>query len=332
MQAEADSAGLEDYPSKPVRLIEPFGVGGGVDVLAGAVAEKLSKLWGQPVTVQNHPGGGSTAAPALVAKAPADGYTLLVNTSAHAYSAAFVRDLPYEPLHDFVPVAALTSQAYVLVAGRAARVRTVEELIASAKARPGELTFGSAGVGTGTHLGTETFNLAAGITARHVPPRPADAIADTIARTAGGETDYAMMPIPIAVPHLEDGGLVALGVSSARRSALLPHIPTIAEAGVQGFDFPIWYGVWAPAGTPPARVHNLAEAISSALADPELCEWFGHHGADPIDMTQAEFARFVSSERDRAARIIVEAGIELSLASTAPSPLPAQQDQPQLDQ
>src|SRR5450755_898356 len=182
-----------DYPTKLVRMIEPFGPGSGPQVVAAAVSRKLAELWGQSVTVENHPGAGSTAAPAMVAKSPADGYTLLVHTNAHAYSATLVTNLPYDPLTDFVPVAALTTQSYVLVAGEATAVTTVGALIAAAKARPGELRFGSTGVGTGTHLGIEKFNLAAGINAIHVPARGSDAIADTptIANTIAGRTDYA---------------------------------------------------------------------------------------------------------------------------------------------
>src|SRR5438270_8750875 len=145
--------GSADYPAKPVRIIEPFGAGGGPDIIARAMSPKLTELWGQPVTVENHAGAGSTAAPALVAQLPADGYTLLVNTSAQAYSAALLKNLPYDPLKDFIPVAPLTSQPYVLVAGTSSGIVSVRDLIAAAKAKPGELQFGSAGIGTGTHLG-----------------------------------------------------------------------------------------------------------------------------------------------------------------------------------
>src|SRR6266852_4021045 len=161
--------GSADYPAKPVRIIEPFGAGGGPDIIARAISPKLTALWGQPVTVENHPGAGSTAAPAMVAESPADGYTLLVHTNAHAYSAALLTNLPYDPLIDFVPVAPLTTQSYVLVARETAAVTTLSALIAAAKAKPGELRFGSTGPGTGTHLGIEKFNLAAGINATHVP-------------------------------------------------------------------------------------------------------------------------------------------------------------------
>ena len=300
----------EDYPTKAVRVIEPFGAGGGVDVTARAVSQKLSELWGQRVTVENHPGAGSTAAPALVAKSPADGYTLLVNTSAQPYSAALLKNLPYDPLKDFIPVAPLTSQPYVLVAANSAGITSVSELVAAAKAKPGELKFGSAGMGTGTHLGVEKFNLEASIKAVHVPARPGDAIADTIANTVAGRTTYMMAPIPLALADIRGGRLRALGVSTKKRSYLLPEVPTIAEAGVPDFDYPIWYGVWVPAGTPAGVVDKLAKDIARALAAPDLRDWLAKHGADPMSMTQPEFARFVLSESESAARIIKAAGIK----------------------
>ena len=299
-----------EYPTKPVRVIEPFGAGGGVDVIARAVSQKLSELWHQPVTVENHPGAGSTTAPALVATSPADGYTLLVSSSAHAYSAAFLKTLPYDPLKDFIPVAPLTSQPYVLVAGRSAGITTVSELVAAAKTKPGELKFGSPGVGTGSHLGVEKFNLEAGIKAVHVPAGPGDGIADTIAKTIAGRTAYMMAPIPLALADIREGRLRALGVSTKRRSSLLPDVPTIAEAGIAGFDYPIWYGVWVPAGTPTAVVDKLAKDIARALAAPDFRDWLTKHGADPMSMTQPEFARFVLSERESAARIIKAAEIK----------------------
>src|SRR5579859_6171997 len=153
----------ENYPTKPVRLIEPFGAGGGPDLVGRALAQKLSEQWGQPVTMENIPGAGATAGPARVAKSPADGYTLLVSTSAQAYSAALLKHLPYDPLKDFIPVAPLTSQPYVLVAGKSSGIATLGELIAKAKAKPGGLRFTSTGVGTATHLGLEEFNFEAGI-------------------------------------------------------------------------------------------------------------------------------------------------------------------------
>jgi len=302
--------GKGDYPTKCVRMIEPFGPGSGPQVIAAVVGRKLAELWGRSVTVENHPGAGSTAAPAMVARSPADGYTLLVHTNAHAYSAALVANLPYDPVADFVPVSALTTQSYVLVAGESAAVATVGELVAAAKAKPGELRFASTGVGTGTHLGIEKFNLAAGINATHVPARGNDAIAETIAHTIAGRTDYALSPIPTTLPHIRAGRLLPLGVSSARRSRALPDVPTVAEAGVPGFDFPIWYGIWAPGATPAGVVQKLAQDIARALADPAVRASLLKHGGEPMGMTQSDFTRFVRGESESAARIIEAAGIK----------------------
>jgi tripartite-type tricarboxylate transporter receptor subunit TctC len=228
----------QDYPTKPVRMIEPFGAGGGPDLISRAVSPKLSELWGQPVTVENHPGAGSAAAPALVAKSPPDGYTLLVNTSAQAYSAAVVKNLPYDPLKDFIPVSPLTSQ----------------------------LKFGSTGTGTGTHLGLEKFNLEAGIKAAHIPARPGEAIADVIANTVAGRTTYMMAPIPLAFADIRAGKLCALGVTTKKRSSLLPEVPAIAEAGVPGFDYPIWYGVWVPGSASTRSCSNITIANGVSLS------------------------------------------------------------------
>jgi tripartite-type tricarboxylate transporter receptor subunit TctC len=300
----------QDYPSKPVRMIEPFGAGGGPDLIARAVSPKLSELWGQPVTVENHPGAGSTAAPALVAQSPADGYTLLVNTSAQAYGAALLKNLPYDPLKDFIPVAPLTSQPYVLVAGKWSGIATLSELIVTAKAKPGELKFGSTGVGTGTHLGVEKFNLEAGIKAVHEPAKVGDAITDVIANTVAGGATYMMAPIQLALADIRSGKLRALGVTTKSRSRSLPEVPTIAEAGVPGFDYPIWYGVWVPAGTPARVVDKLAKDVAQVLAAPDLRAWLEEHGADRMRMTQPEFERFVLKESESAKRIFKAAGVK----------------------
>jgi len=298
------------YPAKPVRVIEPFGVGGGPDLVARAVSRKLSELWGQPVTVENHPGAGSTAAPALVAKSLPDGYTLLINTSAQPYSAALLKNLPYDPLKDFIPVAPLTSQPYVLVTGKSSGIHTVRELVAAAKAKPGNLKFGSAGIGTGTHLGVEKLNLAAGIKAVHVPAKPGEAITDIVASMVAGRAAYMMAPIPLVMADIRAGRLRALGVSTKGRSNLLSEVPTIAEAGVAGFDYPIWYGIWAPAGTPAEVVEKVAKDIARALGAPDVRASLAKDGADPVSMTQPEFARFVLSEVENAKRIVEAAGIK----------------------
>jgi tripartite-type tricarboxylate transporter receptor subunit TctC len=305
MGSAANLSGFaHDYPAKPVRIVEPFGVGGGPDLLARALAPRLSALWGQPVTVENIPGAGATAGPAHVAKSPPDGSTLLINTSAQAYSAALLKDLPYDPLKDFVPVIALTRQAYVLVTAKTTGIATVDELIAAAKANAAEFKFGSTGTGTGTHVGVEKFNQVAGIEVLHLPPSPDDSNAGTVANAIAGRFAYCLLPISLALPHIHDGILVALGVSTARRSTLLPKVPTIAEAGLAGFDFPIWYGIWGPAGTPTGVVDKLASDIGGALAAPDLREWIAEHGGEAMSMTRHEFARFVEKESAATARLM----------------------------
>ena len=184
-----------------------------------------------------------------------------------------MKNLPYDPLKDFIPVAPLTSQPYVLVAGKSSGIATLSELIAAAKAKPGELKFGSTGVGTGTHLGLLKFNLEAGIQAVHVPAKAGDAIADVIANTVAGGATYMLAPIQLALADIRAGKLRPLGVTTKNRSNLLPEVPTIAEAGVPGFDYPIWYGVWVPAGTPAGVVDKLAKDIARVLAAPELRDW-----------------------------------------------------------
>ena len=207
-------------------------------------------------------------------------------------------------------LSSLTSQPYVLVAGKAAGVMSVRALIAAAKARPGELKFGSTGAGTGTHLGIVTFNRKAGISAADVPTQPTDAIADVLAATIEGCITYMLAPISIALTPICDGKLFPLGVTTARRSSLLPEVPTIAESGVAGFDFPIWYGTWVPAGTPTGVVDKLAKDIARALAGQKLHDWIANHGGEPMNMTQPEFARFVRSESENAARLSKAAGIK----------------------
>jgi tripartite-type tricarboxylate transporter receptor subunit TctC len=298
-----------EYPSKPVHIVEPFGSGGGPDLLARALAPKLGKLWNQSVTVDNMPGAGATAGPAHVAKAPADGFTLLMNTSAHAYSAAALKDLSYQPLRDFTPVIALTRQAYVLVTGKSTGVRTVRELIAVARAKGSAIKFGSTGIGTGTHIGVERFNQAVGLKVRHVPPLPTASVADALAKVIAGQVDYCMLPISLASPAIRDGRLIALGVTTKRRSILLPGIPTIAEAGVAGFDFPIWYGIWVRAGTPARVIAQLEQDLRKALADRDLLDWIAQHGGEPMNMTRSQFAKFVLDESKTAAKILKAAGI-----------------------
>ena len=297
----------QSYPAGPVRVIVPLAPGGGVDAIIRMVAPKLSESWGQPVTVENNVGAGGTLGTGMVAKSPADGHTLLANSSAHVVSAALRTNLPYDPLRDFVPVAPLTSQAYVMVVGKDAGIKTVRELIAAAKSKPGELKFTSAGIGSGTHLMAEKFNVDAGVKMVHVPTAGAGAANDEV---IAGRVTYWFSSITPALPHIREGRLLALGVSSAKRLSTMPDLPTIAEGGVPGFDSTLWYGVWAPAGTPDAVVGRIAKDVARVLAAQDVRERLAKLGAETMNMTPAEFGRFVRSEADSVARIVRAAGIK----------------------
>jgi tripartite-type tricarboxylate transporter receptor subunit TctC len=297
----------QTYPAGPVRVIVPLAPGGGVDAMIRMVAPKLSESWGQPVTVENHVGAGGTVGSAMVAKSPPDGHTLLSSSSAHVVSAALRTNLPYDPLKDFVPVAPLTSQAYILVVGKESGIKTVAELIAAAKSKPGELKFTSAGVGTGTHLMAEKFNVDAGVKLVHVPTAGAGAANDEV---IAGRVTYWFSSITPAMPHIRAGRLVALAVSSAKRLSTMPEWPTVAEAGVPGFDATLWYGVWAPVGTPGPVVDRIAKEVARALAAPDVREQLAKLSAEPMSMTPAEFARFVHNEAQSVARVVKAAGIK----------------------
>ena len=290
----------------PVRVIVPFTAGSGLDIVARMLSQKLTEFWGQPVAVENHIGVGGTVGAGMVAKSPLDGYTLLVNSTAHAVNVALYSKLPYDPLKDFVDISPLVAQPYVLVVGTSAGVKTVSDLIAVAKVKPGQLKFGSAGAGSGTHMVAEKFRLAAGIDVVHLPNKGGpEANADAIA----GRVTYWFPPIAVALPQVREGRLLAVGMSSARRSSLLPDVPTIAETGLGGFEDTIWYGMWAPAATSTEVVNKLSKDVARALATPDVRDRLTKLGAEPMNMTPAEFARFVRSEIDGAVRVVKAAGI-----------------------
>jgi tripartite-type tricarboxylate transporter receptor subunit TctC len=306
--ALAAAASAQDYPSRTVRMVVGFPAGGAIDVMARTVSQKLAELWGRPAIVENRPGAGGSLAAALVAKSPPDGHTLLVHSNGFAVNAALYAALPYDPATDFVAIAPLASQPFVLVVAAGSELKSVTALVAAAKASPGRLHYGSAGMGSGTHLVAEKFRLAAGIEAVHVPYKGGpEATADTIT----GRISYWFPPVPFALPQVRGGKLRALALTSATRSAVLPDVPTLAESGLPGFEDRIWYGVWAPAGTPGALVQRLSHDIGRALAAPEVRGGLARSGTDPMPMTPAEFDRFVRSEMETAARVVRGAGIKL---------------------
>jgi tripartite-type tricarboxylate transporter receptor subunit TctC len=298
----------QGYPVKPVRLVVPFTPGSATDILARTFGQKLSEIWGQPAIVENHPGAGGTIGAGIVAKAPPDGYTLLVHSAAQAYNPSIYPSLSYDTVKDFVEVVPLAGQPNVLVVAPSTGYKTVGDLIAAAKKKPGELNFASAGTGSGTHINAEKFKLAAGIDVVHIPYKGTpEALTDTMT----GRVTYFFSPISAALPNVREGRLVALGVSTAKRSSALPNVPTIAESGLPGFDYNLWVGMFAPAGTPADIVDKINRDIGRALQTPEVKERLAALGADPMPMTPAEFSKFVHDEIDGSAKVIKAAGIKV---------------------
>jgi tripartite-type tricarboxylate transporter receptor subunit TctC len=297
----------QGYPNKPVRLIISFTPGSATDIVGRAVAAKLAEVWGQPVVAENRVGAGGSIGSAVVVQSAPDGYTLLANSSAHASNPAIYAKLPYDTLKDFTNLAPLAGQPNVLIVGPQSGWKTLKDFIAAAKAKPGDLNFSSAGVGSGTHLNLEKLKLMAGIDVSHIPYKGTpEAIGDTIA----GRVCCYFAPITAAVPHVKGGKAMALGVSSAKRSELLPDVPTIAEAGVPGFEYNLWVGLWGPPGLPKDIADKINKDVNRALASPDLKGQLSKLGAEPMHMTSAEFTQFVRKEIDESQRIIKAAGIK----------------------
>jgi tripartite-type tricarboxylate transporter receptor subunit TctC len=301
-------AGAQGYPTKPVKLVVPFTAGSATDILARTVGQKLTEMWGQSVIVDNRPGAGGTIGTAIVAKSPPDGYTLLVNSAAHAYNPWIYPNLSFDTVKDFIDVAPLAGQPNVLVVAPSTGYKTVADLIAAAKAKPGTLNFGSAGTGSGTHINAEKFRLAAGIDVVHIPYKGTpEALTDTMT----GRITYFFSPISAALPNIREGKLVALGVSTAKRSSVLPNVPTLSESGLPKFDYSLWVGLFAPAGTPAEIVDKIARDVGRALATPELKERLTALGAEETPMTPAEFTKFVGVEIDESGKVIKAANIKV---------------------
>jgi len=304
----AGGAVAQSYPARPVHVIVPFSPGSGIDAIgARPVMQKLAEMWGQPVIVENRTGAGGTIGTASVAKAPADGYTLLVNSAAHVTNPLLYSNPPYDAAKDFVVVAPLVRLPNVLVVAPSMGIKSLPELIALAKAKPGQLNFASSGTGTGTHFTAEKFKLVAGIDVEHIPYKGGpEAMTDVMT----GRVTYWLPSIGTALPFIQGGKLVALAVTSRQRSAALPNVPTLAESGLAGFDDALWMGMWAPAGTSAAIVDKIAQDIARAFAMPDLRERLASNVAEPMDITPAEFARFIRTETEAAARVIKAAGIK----------------------
>jgi len=298
----------QDYPNKPVKVIVPFTAGSATDILARTVGQKLSEMWSQTVVVENRAGAGGTIGAGMVAKSPPDGYTLLVHSAAQAVNPFIYPNLPYDTLKDFVQIAPLAGQPNVLVVAPSTGYKTVADLVADAKKKPGGLNFGSAGTGSGTHINAEKFKLAAGIDVLHIPYKGTpEALTDTMT----GRVAYFFSPISAALPHVRDGKLVALGVSTAKRASTLPNVPTIAESGLPGFDYVLWVAAFAPAGTPADVVEKINRDINRVLREPDVRERMAALGAEAMPMSVAEFDKFMRSEMDDAAKVVKAGAIKV---------------------
>jgi tripartite-type tricarboxylate transporter receptor subunit TctC len=296
----------QDYPTKPVTIIVPFSAGSATDAISRIVGGKLSEIWGQSVVYDNHPGAGGTVGTDVAAKSPADGYTLLVS-AAYVSSPATRAKLPYDPMKDFVDIAPLARQAMVIIVGSTSDKKSVSQLIKAAKANPGKLKFGTPGIGSGAHLAAEKFKIGAGIDVVHAPTK---GVPKTIAATANGSVDYTILPIAAGLKGMKEGKLRPLAVTSAKRSSLMPEIPTVGEAAVEGYEENLWWGVWTRAGTPSSVADKLAKDIAQALTAPDVLEQLEKRAFEPMSMSRNEFAQFVRREMKVAAHTVKEAGIK----------------------
>ncbi|HWP86299.1 MAG TPA: tripartite tricarboxylate transporter substrate binding protein [Burkholderiales bacterium] len=302
------AACAQPYPVKPVRLVVTYTAGGPADIAARALAQKLAEMWGQQVVVDNRAGAGGIIGTELVAKAAPDGYTLLHGTAAGLIiNPLLVKKLPYDTFRDFAPVSMVVIVPQLLVTHPALPATTLKELIALAKARPGALNYASVGIGSPNHLGMELLKSMAGIDMVHVPYKGATpAMADLIA----GQVQLAFNGMASVLPQIASGKMKAIAIGSARRSPAAPDVPTVAEAGLPGFEYVAWNGNFAPAGTPAALVNRLSADIRKALAAPDVVQRLASLGSEPGGNTPAEFAAYVKADHARWARVVQAVGLK----------------------
>jgi len=302
----AEHAAAQAYPAKPLRMIVAQSAGGNADIVARAVGQKLAAALGQPVVIDNRGGGGGIIAADMVVKAPPDGYTLLLASSAFGVTPSLQQKLPYDPLRDLAPITLVASAPNILVVHPAQPLKSVRELVAYARANPGKLNFGSSGNGGSTHLAGELFKLMAGIDIVHVPYKgAAPALVDLLA----GNVQLMFASMPSAITHVRAGRLRALAVTGARRSAAAPELPTVAETGLADFETSAWQGMFAPAATPRAIITRLHSEVARAVNLPDLKERLTAEGAEPVANTPEDFAAYLRRELPKWAKVVKAAGI-----------------------
>ena len=307
--AAATTAMAQAYPTKPVKLVVPFPPGGSLDITGRLLAQKLTEVWGQPVVVENKPGAGGNIGADLVAKSPSDGYTILLGAlSTHAVNPNLYAKMPYDAVKDFAPITLIAITPNVLVVNAASPVNNVREFIAYAKANPGKLAFGSGSNGSAGHLAGELFKVETGSDAVHVPFKGG---APATQALLAGDTQFMFDNLANAMAQVKAGKLKALAVTTAQRSPLVPELPTMAEAGLPGFDISTWYGLFAPAGTPPAVVAKWNADVAKILNSPDVRAKLVADGAEPSPNTPEQFAQMIARELSKYARIVKASGAKV---------------------
>jgi tripartite-type tricarboxylate transporter receptor subunit TctC len=309
LSAFAAPSHAQGYPAKPIRVIVPYPAGGTSDILARSIGQKLSESWGQPVVVENKPGANGNVGADIVAKAPSDGYTLLLaDIGALAISPSVYPTLPFDPTKDFAPVTMVAYSPHILVVHPSIAAGSVNELITLAKAKPGKLNFAISGLGGAPHLAGVDFALRAGIDWVYVPYKGGS---QAIADVAGGQADVTLNGMLATYPLVQGGKLKLLAVSSAKRMSAIPDVPTIAESGLAGFESGSWQGIVAPAGTPREVVGKLNAEVSRIVNTPEMRANLGKQGADVRTNTPDEFAAFIRSEKTKWAKVVKDANVKI---------------------
>ncbi len=303
----AGGAGAQTWPTKPLRAVVPVAAGSSTDIIPRVVFEQLSVQLGQPIVVENRSGAGGTIGTAFVARSDADGHTLLATGSVHAISQSVYSKLTYDPARDFAAVVPLGISPNVLVVAPGKDFKTVGDLVAAGKARPGALNFSSVGIGTATHLSAERFLSSAGVKAVHIPFKGG---AEAMSEVMAGRIDFFFGPVGLVLPQVREGKLLALAVNGAKRSAALPDVPTTLEAGIANAEYPIWFGLFLPAKTPRDIVDKLHRETLKALQEPKTSERLATLGVDPLVMTPSEFDAHVQKEIAINAALVKEIGLK----------------------
>ena len=302
------AAAQNGYPSKPIRVIVPFAAGSTTDIIARAITDKMSASMGQTLVVDNRGGASGTIGQQAVAAAAADGYTVMIHSSSHTVSPSTFAKLPFDTVHDFAGVTPISSLPNALVISPGKNIKTLPQLLAAARAKPGSMNFASAGQGSATHLNAEKFKLAAKIDATNIPFKGS---AEAVTEVLSGRVDYYFSPIAPDIGQIKDGQLLALAVGSPKRAAALPDVPTTAEAGVPGSEFNFWIGMMVPAKTPRDIVNRLHDEVVKALATPEVKERFAKLGADAWTLKPAQFDAYIKQEIASNAELVKAAGLSV---------------------